>query len=244
MMHKMEDPYKILGISPSASKEELSRAYHKLVKKYHPDLHPGDKAAEQKMRQINAAYEQIKTQKTGGASYEQPDGSYGPQRHDRPPGGGYTYRGDDPFGGFDFGGFGDIFDDLFGQGWEQQGSGQQGSGAPSIQQARLLIQIRQYREALRILSQMPEHSAEWHYLSAIAHAGVGSRVTALNYAKEAVRLEPGNVEYERLLNQFLQGGFTYRQTGQSYGFNMQNLARGILEILLLQLLCLFCCRCC
>ena len=43
----MEDPYKILGISPSAAEEEVTRAYRKLAKKYHPDLNPGDKAAEQ-----------------------------------------------------------------------------------------------------------------------------------------------------------------------------------------------------
>lgn len=73
----MEDPYSILGVSPGASDEELTQAYRKLAKKYHPDINPGNKTAELKMREVNAAYEQIKKQKTGGANYEQADGSYG-----------------------------------------------------------------------------------------------------------------------------------------------------------------------
>jgi molecular chaperone DnaJ len=239
----MEDPYKVLGLSSSASEEEITRAYRRLAKKYHPDLNPGDQTAEQKMRQLNAAYEQIKTQKTGGASYERTDGSYGPQRHDRP-GGGYTHRGDDPFGGFDFGGFGDIFGDIFGNAWEQQRQGSGQAGAPMMQQARLYLQIRRYPDALRVLSQIPEHNAEWHYLSAIANAGAGNRVTALNHAKDAVRMDPGNPEYQHLLDQFQQGSFIYWQTGQSQGFDMQRMGSTILQLLLAQMACIFCCRGC
>ena len=67
-----EDPYKVLGVSPSASDEEIQKAYRKLVKKYHPDVNPGDENAERKMREINAAYDQIKNIREGKAS-----GSYG-----------------------------------------------------------------------------------------------------------------------------------------------------------------------
>ena len=56
----IEDPYKILGVSPDASDEEIKRAYRRLAKKYHPDLNPGDAEAAKKMQQVNAAYEQIK----------------------------------------------------------------------------------------------------------------------------------------------------------------------------------------
>lgn len=237
-MYNMEDPYKILGISSSASEEEVTKAYRKLAKKYHPDLNPGDKTAAQKMSQINAAYEQIKTQKTGGATYERPDGSYGQQQHDQPGGG----RGNDPFGGFDFGGFEDIFGDIFGQGWGQQSTGQ--SGSPTTRQARLYIQARQYQNALYILSQIEQRDAEWYYLSAIANAGIGNRVTALNHAKDAVRMAPGNMEYQQLLNQFQQGSFTYQQTGQSQGFDMEMMGRSFLQLMLAQMLCCFCCRPC
>ena len=49
-MHK--DPYRVLGISETASDEEIKQAYRRLAKKYHPDTHPGDAEAEQKMKEI------------------------------------------------------------------------------------------------------------------------------------------------------------------------------------------------
>lgn len=78
----MNDPYKVLGVSPDASDEEIKRAYRQLAKKYHPDANPGDEYAARKMQEINAAYEQIKnpsSQATGSG--------YG------------GYSGYDPFGG-------------------------------------------------------------------------------------------------------------------------------------------------
>ena len=56
----MRDPYEVLGLSPGASDEEVKKAYRALAKKYHPDLNPGDKVAEEKMKEINAAYDRIK----------------------------------------------------------------------------------------------------------------------------------------------------------------------------------------
>ena len=49
----MTDPYKVLGISPDATDEEVKKAYRTMAKKYHPDLNPGDKNAEQKMKDLN-----------------------------------------------------------------------------------------------------------------------------------------------------------------------------------------------
>jgi len=80
----MSDPYKILGVSPDASDEEIKRAYRRLAKKYHPDLNPGDAEAARKMQEVNDAYERIKNPQK--ASQSDPYGNSG----------GYY----DPFGGY------------------------------------------------------------------------------------------------------------------------------------------------
>lgn len=64
----IQDPYQVLGVSPSASEKEITRAYRKLAKKYHPDLNPGDENAAKKMSEINEAYELIKNGGAGRAS--------------------------------------------------------------------------------------------------------------------------------------------------------------------------------
>ncbi len=67
----MKDPYKVLGVSPDASDEEIKKAYYALVKKYHPDNIQNDdlrELASQKMQEINEAYEEIKAMRASGAS--------------------------------------------------------------------------------------------------------------------------------------------------------------------------------
>ena len=59
----IQDPYKVLGVRPDASDEEIKRAYRELAKKYHPDRNPGDAEAARRMQEINAAYDQIKTRR-------------------------------------------------------------------------------------------------------------------------------------------------------------------------------------
>lgn len=91
----MDDPYKVLGVSPDASDEEIKSAYRRLAKQYHPDRNPGDSEAAKKMQQINDAYDRIKNpekarqsqqrQSYGGYGY----GGYG-QSYDQPTGDQYA----------------------------------------------------------------------------------------------------------------------------------------------------------
>ncbi|MCZ4279354.1 DnaJ domain-containing protein [Kiloniella laminariae] len=117
----MQDLYKTLGVSKTASDAEIKAGYRKLAKQYHPDLNPDDKAIEQKFKEISQAYNIL-----GDAKKK--------QQYDRgqidatgqasnPFHGGYTHRGQPRGataggnGGFDFGNemdIGDIFSDLFG----------------------------------------------------------------------------------------------------------------------------------
>jgi len=96
-----KDYYKILGINKTATQEEIKKAYRKLARKYHPDLNPGNKEAEEKFKEINEAY----------AVLSDPQ-----KRKEYDSGGSFDFKGFD-FGGFDFTkGFdlGDIFGDIFG----------------------------------------------------------------------------------------------------------------------------------
>lgn len=106
--------YDILGVSKSASPEEVKRAYRKLAHQYHPDK---DKGNEQKFKEVNEAYQVL-----GNSEKRQQYDTYG-QTFDQAQrnGGGYGGAGGNPFGGFDYGnaqGFdfdlGDIFGDIFG----------------------------------------------------------------------------------------------------------------------------------
>ncbi len=62
------DPYAVLGLSPSASDQEVADAYRRLARKYHPDLNPGNSAAEERMKEINAAYQLIEDRRSGKQS--------------------------------------------------------------------------------------------------------------------------------------------------------------------------------
>jgi molecular chaperone DnaJ len=121
------DYYELLGVPRKATAKDIRAAFRKLARKYHPDLNPGDKAAEEKFKQLQEAYDVLSDTKKrqmydqyGFYSENLPPGGYGPGAET---GGGPGVNFD--FGGFDFGGGGGgtSFRDLFGQFFGGRGRG-------------------------------------------------------------------------------------------------------------------------
>mgnify|MGYP002801340940 CR=1 FL=1 len=110
MAEQKRDYYEVLGVSRGASEDEIKKAYKKMARKYHPDLNPGDKSAEEKFKEVNEAYE-VLSDADKKARYDQ----YGHAGVDPNFGAGGFGGGFD--GGFDFGDLGDIFGSFFGGGF-------------------------------------------------------------------------------------------------------------------------------
>lgn len=109
-MADKRDYYDVLGLDKNASEEEIKKAYRVYAKKFHPDLNPDDKTAEDKFKEVNEAYE-VLSDSSKKSRYDQfghagVDPSYG--------GGGYAGGGFGGFSGFGGGEMGDIFESLFG----------------------------------------------------------------------------------------------------------------------------------
>ena len=190
----VQDPYKVLGLAPDASDEEVKKAYRELAKKYHPDLNPGDEEAARKMNEINTAYDQIKSGNIPSAS--------GPYAYQSQGQGGDAYQ--------DYGGWTSWY------GWNGQQTQQ--AERSEYTAARNFIRNGMYREALNALSGVaePERDGKWFYLSSVANFYLGNKVIALEHAKHAVEIDPGNEDYRRLLQQLQTGGDFYDRYAGSY----------------------------
>lgn len=243
------DPYRVLGVSPQASEEEIKKAYRTLSRKYHPDANinnPNAAQAEEKFKQVQQAYEQIMREREQGGAYQ----SYGGSSYGNPYGnpygsgsyGGGTYReggsyGYGPFGGFGgFGGFGD-----FGYGSQNTAAGND-EYTNHLNAARNYLSSGHFQEAWTVLSSMEEHTAAWYYYAAIAQSGLGNNTTAREFADRACAMEPGNYQFQQLKQQLAGGGSWYREMGNRYGERpYTSSGNWCMRMILLNLICNLCC---
>jgi molecular chaperone DnaJ len=171
----MKDPYQVLGVPQSATDEEIKTAYRNLARKYHPDKYRDSDLADlanEKMKEINEAYDEIKKQRAAGTSSGSGSGaggtgSYGPQYGNNRES--YTgYRTDRTY----------TARELFGI-------------------ARQLINAGRYLEAEQLLSTVSEsqRTAEWYFLMGWVAFGHRHFVDAQQYFDYACGLDPENQEY-------------------------------------------------
>ena len=200
-----QDPYKVLGVAPDASDEEIKKAYRDLAKKYHPDMNPGDAHAAEKMNEINDAYDRIKNGDTAQPAYGQ-GAAY------QPYGTAYKeYGAQDPFGWGAWTAYTDPF-----RTYSQQSQYQ--SERSEYVAAKSYIRNGMYKEALTALSGVPlaERDAKWYYLNAGANMYLGNKIAALESAKRAVEIEPDNEDYRKLLSELQSGGDFYQTYTTNY----------------------------
>ena len=184
------NPYDVLGVSPSASDDEIKKAYRELSRKYHPDANTGNPLAdlaEEKFKEVQEAYDAIMKERQNGGGYQ-----YGY---------GYSSSGKGPFAGAG----------------QKQSSG--GSQNVEMQAVYNYINNHRFQEAVNLLNRMPNRTAEWYYLSGAANAGLGNHIIAREHAAQAVNMEPNNPQYCQLLNQLSWNSRRYQNNpyGGGYG---------------------------
>jgi molecular chaperone DnaJ len=207
------DPYSILGVPSGASDDEIKKAYRKLSRIYHPDANM-NKPQEERIR--------------AEEKFKQVQEAYNQIMKEREQGTGFGR----------FGGFGE-FDRNSGGRTTYQSNDQ---SSVEMNAAANYLNSGYYHEALNVLEGIRERNARWYYYSAVANAGLGNNVNALNYGKQAAAMEPQNPEYAAFVQRLQMGGQWYSDFGGQYGRPSMGGSGVCMNLILANLLCNCCCR--
>lgn len=207
----MINPYQVLGVSPSASDEEIKKAYRNLSRRYHPDANinnPNRAQAEEKFKEVQQAYDQIMKEKQ--------QGSYGSSYGNA---GGYGYYS----GGR--------------TSYQREEESTQMRAAWNYIVNRHFAEALHVLNDIPF----GERSARWYYYSAVANQGAGNNIRAMEDAKRAVEMEPSNMEYRQFLQHLEYGGTWYTNMGSNYDRPYASAGNWCLSMLCLNMFCNCCC---
>ena len=175
------DPYKVLGVTPQTSDDDVKRAYRELARKYHPDNYvnnPLADLAEARMKEINEAYDMIMNERSGKTSA----------------GGGQSYGGQ-TYGQQSYTG-----------GYQQQTY--TGANAALYSQVRQAINQGNLGMAEALLQRAAGRDAEWFFLTGTVYYRKGWYDEAARAYTQACQMDPSNMEYRTALNNLnLSGGY-------------------------------------
>ena len=183
------DPYKVLGVTPQTSDDDVKRAYRELARKYHPDNYinnPLADLAEARMKEINEAYDMIMNERAGNTA------------------GGASSAGGQQ-GGQQYGGF------------NGQQRAYSGANAALYSQVRQAINMGDISRAEELLRSAPSQDAEWHFLTGSIAYRKGWLDEATQHFQMACNMDPSNGEYRQALMMMRQGGQAYRPYGYGGG---------------------------
>lgn len=184
----MRDPYQVLGIPSTATDEEVKKAYRNLARKYHPDNYhdnPLEDLAQERMKEINEAYETIRNQRKAAQSGGQSGCGSGYN-----PGYGAGYNT----------GYNTGYSGAYGAAW---------------QRIRLAISQGNLNLAEELLNAQTDHNGEWNFLKGAVCYKRGWMDEARRYYETAVQMDPGNPEYQQALAMAEGRSAGYRPAGYS-----------------------------
>lgn len=188
----MRDPYEILEVRKGASKDEIKSAYKKLAKQYHPDQYdnnPLKELAEDKMAEINEAYEYLMKQ-TNSNGYGSSTSSNSSNRS--------SYSSSQSNNNYSYN-------------YNSSNNSSTSNSSDAYQSIRTDINSGNLSAAEKKLNSLPFKDAEWNYLMGLLYLRKGWYDSANNYIVTAYNLNPNNLEYKRAYNNLSTQNNSYRQ---------------------------------
>ena len=181
----IENPYKVLGLEADASAEDIKKAYRLMAKKYHPDLNPDDPEIQEKMNEVNEAYDMLTNpskyaaRQAQAAATQEDNSDYEVVAEKQP---------------------------AVSAGSKIPRPVVLPEDSPEVQQVVELLNANRFDEAIEILTKIPGagRDARWYYLNGLANMMLGDNRKAIEFFHKAAQQEPQNDLYMRLFMQMQQ----------------------------------------